>query len=276
MKRLILFLTIVVLSISLASCKKVTFDESKKQLVIGMECEYTPFNWVETTKTETNYPIDNLSNAYAEGYDVQIAKIIAEQLGYTLVIKKIDWDGLIQALKTGLIDGIIAGMSPTEERKQNIDFSNSYYESTHVILSLKTSKYVNATKYADLNDAKVMGQRNTSYEKIAKEISEKNSTCKYINALTTVPLIVTAIKAGTVDITPLEEPVAKGLCVNDSSLTYFKLDEVFTLEESDKVVSIGLRKTDTALKEKINNALANISSEQRRILMETAVAGNDQ
>lgn len=276
MKKLMFILLLAITCLSVTSCKKVKFDESKKELVIGLECDYAPFNWLEMTITSTNYPVDGISGAYAEGYDVQMAKLIAEKLGYTLVIKKIDWDGLIPALESGTIDAIIAGMSPIEERKLKINFTNAYYESTHVLLTKVDSKYYNATKYSDLTNAKVVGQRNTVYDTIASEIHEKNTGTTYLTALESVPLIITAIKSGACDITVLEEPVAKGIVARDSSLGYFKLDEVFTLTEADKIVSIGVRKVDDKLKNKINDALSEISSEKRTELMMQAVDRNAQ
>lgn len=274
MKKIIFVLLFAITCLSVTSCKKVKFDESKKELVIGLECDYAPFNWLEMEQTSTNYPVDGISGAYAEGYDVQMAKKIAEKLGYTLVIKKIDWDGLIPALESGTIDAIIAGMSPIEERKLKINFTNAYYESTHVLVTKVNSSYYNAKKYSDLTDAKVVGQRNTVYDTIASEICNKNTNCNYLTALESVPLIITAIKSGAADITVLEEPVAKGIVARDSSLGYFKLDEVFTLTEADKVVSIGVRKIDDKLKDKINEALSQISNTERLEMMMQAVERN--
>ena len=77
------------------------------QLRVGMECAYAPNNWQESEASETNVPIENVPGAYAEGYDVQIARIIADQLGLELVVVKMDWDGLIEALNQGQIDAII-------------------------------------------------------------------------------------------------------------------------------------------------------------------------
>lgn len=274
MKKIIFVLLFAITCLSVTSCKKVKFDESKKELVIGLECDYAPFNWLEMEQTSTNYPVDGISGAYAEGYDVQMAKKIAEKLGYTLVIKKIDWDGLIPALESGTIDAIIAGMSPIEERKLKINFTSAYYESTHVLVTKVNSSYYNAKKYSDLTDAKVVGQRNTVYDTIASEICNKNTNCNYLTALESVPLIITAIKSGAADITVLEEPVAKGIVARDSSLGYFKLDEVFTLTEADKVVSIGVRKIDDKLKDKINEALSQISNTERLEMMMQAVERN--
>lgn len=272
MKKLLFTLIILLSFASLASCKKkVKFDESKKTLVVGLECNYPPFNWLETTKSDTNYPVDNIPGSYAEGYDVQIAKMIANDLGYELVLKSIVWEGLIEGLKSGTIDLIIAGMSPIEERKMSIDFTNAYYTTTHVIVSKNNSKYVNATKFSDLAGAKVIGQAGTVYNELAGQIVSKSSNCKQLTPLESVPLIINAIKTGVADITVLEEPVAIGICTADSSLTFFSLSEAFDVSEEDKIVSIGVRKIDTQLKDKVNSSLAKISEATRKELMLNAI-----
>ena len=56
------------------------------QFRVGMECAYAPSNWQESAATDTNVPVENVAGAYAEGYDVQIARILADQLGKELVI----------------------------------------------------------------------------------------------------------------------------------------------------------------------------------------------
>lgn len=263
----------------MTSCKKVKFDESKKTLVVGLECDYAPFNWLETSKTDTNWPVDNVKGAYAEGYDVQIAKLLCEELGYTLVIKKIDWKGLIPALDAGTIDVIIAGMSPTEDRKQSINFTNAYYNTKHVVLTKADSKYANAKTFADLNGAKVVGQINTTYDTLAKQIASKetNKACQYLTPLDSVPLIVNAILNNAADLTVLEMPVAEGVVASYPSLTFFALEESFDLDPADTMVSIGIRKVDTSLMNALNDALAKISQETRDILMQTAVnASNNE
>ena len=126
---------------TLASCNNTT----EGVLVVGMECAYAPFNWTETEATVSNVEIANLPGAYAEGYDVQVAKIIAEELGLQLQVKALAWEALINNLNTGGIDAIIAGMSPTAERLETIDFTSAYYESTHVLLLQKSSSYASAT-----------------------------------------------------------------------------------------------------------------------------------
>lgn len=271
MKKLLTLFLIIFCFFSLVGCKEVTFDESKGTIVVGLECDYAPFNWLETTKTDTNYPVENVLGAYAEGYDVQVAKLIADELGYNLVLVRTVWEGLIEALDAGTIDLIIAGMSPTEERKLSINFSDAYYETKHVILTKTNSKYANATTFADLAGANVLGQKGTTYDTLAGQIVEKSTNCTHLTPLSSVPLIINAINSGVADLTVLEEPVAQGLVARDSSLTYFKLSEEFDLNEADTIVSIGLRKSDTKLLNKVNEALSKITKEQRNTLMLAAI-----
>lgn len=268
--RKILVLLLMLCMLSLTGCKEVKFDEEKGVLRIGLECGYAPFNWTETEKTETNVKIHG-TTMYAEGYDIQIAKIIAEDLGYELEVHMIEWNGLVIALKSGNIDLIIAGMSPTEERKKSIAFTDAYYTSTHVLLMKSNSNYASAKYFSDLNGAKIIGQQSTTYDKLAKQICEKNNQAIYKTPLEDVPSIVYAIKSGVVDITVLEEPVAQGVVAGNSEFTYITLEDQFELEEADKIVSIGVRKADTNLLEKVNESLSKIDSNTRNQLMLNAV-----
>ena len=111
-------------------------DTSNGTLKIAMECAYAPFNWSQTTDANGAVPIQD-SDLYANGYDVQIAKYIAAELGMALEIYAQDWDGLIPAVQAGTYDGIIAGMSPTAEREEEVDFTDCYYNSNLVIIYKK-------------------------------------------------------------------------------------------------------------------------------------------
>lgn len=243
-------------------------------LVVGMECAYAPFNWTETSKTDSNVAIANVPNAYADGYDVQVAKIIADELGLELQVKALDWGALINNLNTDGIDAIIAGMSPTPERLESIDFTSAYYESTHVLLVQQSSSYASATSLDDFAGAKVIGQTGTLYASLVPQAVEHGAIAG--TDLNTVPEIVNAIIHGTVDATILEEPVAKGVVAQYASsstpLTYVKLTNGgFTVADEDRIVSIGVRK-GFVLTEQINDVLANvITSDVRNQLMEQAI-----
>ena len=91
---------------------------SKPVLRIGSECDYVPNSWEETKPSKSNFPIVNRKGYYAEGYDIQIAKIVASELGMSLEVKKIAWNNLLPSLNKGEIDAIFSSMLDTEERKK--------------------------------------------------------------------------------------------------------------------------------------------------------------
>lgn len=109
-------------------------------LRVAMECAYAPFNWTDLgTPSLGAVPISGEGNegTYANGYDVQIAQYIANKLGMSLEIYAIEWEGLLPAVNSGTVDAIIAGMSPTAERDEQIDFSDVYYSSNLVVIYKK-------------------------------------------------------------------------------------------------------------------------------------------
>ena len=109
-------------------------------LKIGMECAYEPYNWTDTEGTSLGaVPIssEGQSGLYANGYDVQIAQYVANRLGLKLEIYAMEWDSLILAVNSGAIDAIVAGMSPTAERAQEVVFTDTYYESNLVVIIRK-------------------------------------------------------------------------------------------------------------------------------------------
>lgn len=272
MKKVLNLLLALVLTLSLvgvlAACKK-----KSNALVVGMECDYAPFNWTENAKSDTNVPIDNVKGAYAEGYDVQMSKKIADALGKELKIKALEWDALIPSLKNGEIDMIVAGMSPTEERKQSISFTDGYYTSTHVMLMKKTSTYMTATSLDDFAGAKVAGQLGTLYADLVPQVVAKGAVAG--TDLSTVPALVNQIKNDVLDATIVERPVAQGLCAADETLGYVQFAEGkgFNVAIEDVMVSIGVRK-DCDYIDKINAALAKITTADRDQMMLTAVEKN--
>lgn len=269
--RKILMMLLLVIVMFTTGCNTTGGQDNTPTFIVGMECGYAPFNWTENEKTDTNYPIYG-TNLYAEGYDVQIAKIIAEHLGCKLVIKAIEWGGLIAALESNQIDAIIAGMSDTEDRRVNVDFTASYYRSTHVLVMAKDSKYVNGKTLNDFEGANVVGQTDTLYDSLIDQLTNVN----HLTPLDDVPTIITSIVSKRADFTILEEPVAKGVVENNPLLTYIKLEQGFNVSEEDVCVAIALRKTDKELNKKVSDILNKITTAQRTQLMDDAIERNSQ
>ena len=114
--------------------------ETNGVLRVGMECAYAPFNWTDMSEPSIGavaISSQGSEGMYANGYDVQIAQYIANKLGMKLEVYAITWDGLLPALQSGTVDAIIAGMSPTAEREEEIDFTDVYYSSNLVVIYKK-------------------------------------------------------------------------------------------------------------------------------------------
>lgn len=265
--------TVAVSAFSLASCggaagaKDLEKVQEKGTIVVGMECAYAPYNWAQTTANEYTVAIQN--NMYADGYDVQVAKKIAEHLGVTLVIQPLEWDGLIPALNANSIDLVIAGMSPTAERKESIDFSDTYYDSNLVMVIRADGNYTNATKISDFAGAKITGQLNTFHYSVIDQISgvQKQTALPDFAALTS------SLKSGTIDGYVCEKPGAISAVTAYSEFQYIEFAEGngFKCNPEDASISVGLRKGST-LTEKVNEALAKISKAEREKMMENAIA----
>ena len=235
-------------------------------LKVGMECNYAPFNWTQSEATEFTIPL--ASGGFADGYDVQVARLLAQALGMDLEIVKIEWDGLPMALSSGKIDAIIAGMSPTTERKLTIDFSAPYYESDLVIVVKKGSPYDNAATLADFSGAKITGQLNTFHYSVIDQIP---GVLKQ-TALDTFPAMIVALSSGRIDGYVSERPGALSAIASNPELTFVSFEEGkgFETLDEDTVVSVGLQKGSSLL-DKINAALEKLDTDTRDQMMNDAM-----
>ena len=219
--------------------------------------------------TANEYSAKIVNGSFADGYDVQIAKLIAKELGVTLEIKAIEWDGLIPALEAGEIDLIIAGMSPTEKRKLSIDFSDTYFDSHLVMVIRNDSSYVNAHSIQDFEGAKITGQLNTFHYDVIDQINGVNKT----TALADFAALIESLRSGAIDGYVCERPGAISAVTANSEFAYIEFDEGqgFVCDPADSSISIGLRK-NSSLTSKINEILATLSSEARTKMMDAAIA----
>ena len=247
-------------------------EKDPNKLYVGMECGYIPFNYTQRDDSNGAVKISN-ANGYANGYDVMIAKKIAENLNKELVIVKYEWDGLINAVQTGALDFIIAGMSPTEERLQSIDFSSAYYESQLVIVVREDGRFANAQSLADLAGANIVAQRGTFHDKVLAA-QGGNYGINRGTPMDTFPLMTAALSVGTIDGYVAEEPGAIADCAATTGLKYLPLvnnSTGFTVSAEDVQIAVGIKK-GSALTEQVNAALAAIPQSERDEMMRTAIA----
>lgn len=274
MKKIIALIAVLALLFALAGCgssidpaKDLENAKSAGVIKVGMECAYAPFNWTQPGDAEGAVKIAN-AEGYANGYDVQIAKSIAEELGVGLEIYAYEWDALIPAVESGKLDCIIAGMSPTDERKETIDFSSNYYISNLVIITKADSKYAAAKSLADFKGAKINAQDGTFHAEAAKQIEDVK--CEVMKDFT---MLYTAVTAGTIDGYIAEEPTAFQVCGNNKELTFVALvnnDTGFKCSEGDTAIAVGLRK-GSSLNEKVSAAIDAMSAAERSELMKKMV-----
>lgn len=275
MKKIITTLVIVLISITLVACgnteKEFNFEQG--YITVGMEADYPPFNWMETSPTEYNYPLEGSTGSYVAGYDVEIAKEIAKQLGLELKIKAIPWGSLGSALKTGEIDLIIAGMSPTAERQKTISFTDVYYMSNHVVVVSKEGAYADINNLSQLKGAKGVGQIGTIYAELVDYVKTNHGSVS-LPVRDTVPLISQDITSGNADFTVVEKPVALGMVEANNKLKIVldTTENIFNVNDEDRELAIGHRKVDTELQQRINGILATITQETRNLWMEEAVS----
>lgn len=245
---------------------EVSNEGSKDVFRVGMEAGYAPFNWTQMDDSNGGVLIEG-SAEYAGGYDVEIAKKIADGLGKELVIVKTEWDGLVPALTSGKIDAIIAGMSPTEERKLTIDFSDSYYKSNLVMVVKKGGAYENASSIQDFSGAKITAQLNTFHYTVIDQI---NGVVKE-SAMDNFPAMRVALESGMIDGYVSERPEAVSAAAANDNFAMVEFTDGFETSPEDTAVAVGLVK-ESDLTDKINEILATISEEDRTSIMDTAIA----
>ena len=242
------------------------------QLRVGMECAYAPSNWQESAATDTNVPVENVAGAYAEGYDVQIARILADQLGKELVIVKLSWDGLIDALNQGQIDAIIAGMMDTAERRESINFSEPYRETTYGLMVLADSPYLNATSIQDFSGAAVLGQQGTALDDVIEQIEGVD----HLSPVGSVPDMISRLQQGTCDAIVINVENAQGYLASNPNFRLVTFDEGSGFTLPAKGSCVGLRKSDTALLDQVNSILSGIDDDARAAMWQAAVDGQPQ
>ena len=242
-----------------------TVARADDYLRIGMEAAYAPFNWTQADDSNGAVKIEG-TNQYANGYDVQVAKKIAQEMGKEPLVVKTSWNGLIPALTSGKIDMIIAGMSPTAERKKEIAFSSSYYTSEPVMLVRKDGNYANAKTLKDFKDAKITSQQGVYlYNLISQLPGAKQET-----AMGDFAQMRQALESGVIDGYISERPEALTAEAANSKFKMIQFKEGFEVGEEDASIAVGMRKDDSRI-EQANAAIAKLSTDDQVQLMDQMI-----
>ena len=247
------------------------------KLTVGMECAYAPYNWTQMDASNGAVPISNVPGAYANGYDVMIAKRICEAYGWELEIVSSAWDSLTPAVQAQTMDANIAGQSMTADRMAEVDMAGPYYYATIVCVTTKDSKYANAKSIADLAGGKCTSQSGTIwYDSCLSQIEG----AELLAPAETAPNMIMQLQTGSVDFICTDMPTAMGAVALDDNLVILNFsgtdgDFQFASEaERAENVNLGISvlKGNADLKAAIDKVLSAMTEEHFNILMDQAIA----
>ena len=265
---------IIALVLALVMCLGFTAcsgGNDSNTLRVAMECAYAPYNWTQSDAANGAVKIAD-SNDYAYGYDVMMAKLIAESMGKELEIVKLDWDSLVPAVEAGTVDMVIAGQSITAERLEVVDFSNPYYYASIVTLVKADSPYASAASVADLADATCTSQLGTIwYDVCLPQIPNAN----ILTAQETAPAMLVALEAGTVDLVVTDMPTAlAAVAVYDDFVILDFSGTPGEFEVSDEEINLGIsvQKGNTELLDAVNAVLATLTTDDYERMMQEAIS----
>jgi polar amino acid transport system substrate-binding protein len=221
MKKVLLFMISILVIGVLAACGSSDngSGEEKKVLKMATSADYPPFEYIDTAK-----------GSDIIGFDVDLAKAIGKELGYEIKVEDMDFTGLIPALQAKKADMVLAGMTPTEERKKSVDFSDVYYTAKHMIISKKGS----GIKSVEDLEGKTVGVQLSSIqegkaEEIAKEVNIK------VENRNRIPELIQEMKSGRFDAAIIEDTVAKGYFEKDKELEGITIEDGETEEAGSAI-----------------------------------------
>ncbi len=273
-----LVLAVMITIASLSGCGKEEKSGDENVLKVGMECAYAPFNWSQDTEDLANgekaVPIYG-TNMYAYGYDVMVAKKLADEMGMTLEIHKVEWDSIGMSLDAGEYDVIIAGMGRTAEREASYAFTAPYYYRDNCLVVKKGSGLEDVKGLSELagKNVTLTTQLGTGWVNLLDQVPDATLGSNY----ETTAECFMAISNGVADVCVIDVPTAESAAMTNDDLVIIYLDpnDKFEGDEEMTNVCIATRKDDTALRDKLQETMDSIGWNDKETMdktMEEAVS----
>lgn len=218
--------------------------KSKGKLVVGTSADYPPYEFHKEIGGKDQIV----------GFDIEIAKQLATDLGVELEIKDMDFDGLLVALQANKVDMVFAGMTPTDERKENADFSDIYYTAQHGFI-MRSGEEATIKSMDDLKGKKIGVQKGSIQEGIAQD----NFDAENIKSLAKVTDLVLDLKNNKVDAVLAELPVAKINCEKNEGISLTSL----AVDDPDGGSAIAMKKNSTELQAEVNKTIKNLKDQNK-------------
>ena len=273
MKKILCVLMVIAMLASLSACGGNNAKSGVEDgiLTVGMECAYAPYNWTQTDDSNGAVPISNVPGAYANGYDVMMAKKICEANGWKLEIKKLDWDSLVPAVQTGEIDCAIAGQSMTAEREEIVDFAGPYIYASIVCLVQKDSPLASATGISQLTGTCTSQRGTIWYDTCLPQINGADIQ----PAADDAGAMLMAVSSGTCAFVCTDMPTAQGAVITYPNLTILDFsgsNDDFDVSDEEVNIGISVREGNTTLLDAMNKVLSPMNADDFNALMAQAVA----
>ncbi|MBZ9688669.1 transporter substrate-binding domain-containing protein [Clostridium estertheticum] len=247
-KKIISMIITILMAFSLSGCaqgkasaglSKVDKIKEQGKIVIGTSADYPPYEFHKSIQGKDTIV----------GFDIEIAKEVAKDLGVKLEIKDMKFDGLLAALETGNIDFVAAGMTPTEDRKKNVDFSTIYYTAVQCVV-IRAEDEGAIKSLGDLKGKKVGVQKGAVQEQLAKV----QLTTSDIKPLGKVSDLMLSLSTKKVDAVIVELPVAKAYVKQNSSLALSKIQ----LKTGEEGSAVAVKKGNEDLVSSINTTITKL------------------
>ena len=213
-----------------------TINEDK--FIVGTSADYPPYEFKKNIDGKDEFV----------GFDIELAKAIAADLGKELEIVEMSFKSLLLELDTGKVDMVISGLSPTPDRAEQAELSDIYYNATHAVITLEE----NATKYTDLESLKgatVGVQMGSIQEAMAKE----QMTEVEIVSLDKIPSVILELTTGKIDVAVIEKPVAQSFMAQKPEIKF-----AFGMEDDEGGNVVATKKGNTKLMESANATIAKV------------------
>ena len=237
---------------------------------VGAECDYVPNSWEEATSTNFNVPIANRTGNFADGYDIQIAKIVAEKLGFVLEVHKIEWNDLLPSLNNGDIDAIFSSMLDTEDRRKVAAFSEPYEvnETEYGIIVDSVGPFFTAAALEDFTGARIIGQGGTKLDEVIPQIP----AVVHVAPLGSVKEVIDAVLEDKTDGAVIETDTGHFYELMNKNLTLIKFPAGKGFNLGFNGVCAAVRKNDKELLTKMNKIIEEIPRSERKKIMDEATS----
>ncbi len=225
-----LIIALIISLIALTGCA-----EKKEAIVMGTNAAFPPFEF-----------IGGESGDEVVGFDVEIAKEIAKDLGVELRIEDMEFDTLLTALNADKIDFVIAGMTINPKRAESVNFSEPYYEATQAVIVQKGQDVIKVID--DLKDKKMSVQLGTTGNDMASKYTSEGN----ISAFNTGFEAVMELKNGKVDCLIIDQQPAMNFVNKNPEL------EIISFDFDPEYYGIAIKKDNKELLDSVNKTLSRL------------------